>query len=389
MSPRTSLKRPAAEGKTPGTVPHADHADRIPVLDGLRGIAVTWVIVFHCAVNGPLHVANALPWLAGFGWSGVDLFFVLSGFLITRILLDTRADGGYFKKFYARRVLRIFPLFYLYLLGYWLLHGGLGDSPLLQLTHLSNWYVQQLGNWGVNTPANLTWSLSIEEQYYLAWPLIVYALSDKKLLLVCWAMIVGALLVRISYLAPDVPKISIYVSTLARIDTFAMGALVALAMRTEGGWRRLKWAPWPFLAAGLGLGVTLIVLQQAVFFSRMTPAALAIFLSCVAAFYASSMALIVRHADQPVLRGVFASPVLRKLGKHSYAMYLLHIEIILGCRWLFESGPLQFFSGINASLAALAFTVLAAALTLGASIIVWHLFEKRFLALKSRFEYAS
>jgi peptidoglycan/LPS O-acetylase OafA/YrhL len=365
-----------------------DHSERLPALDGLRGIAVILVILFHCMINGPRHVASASPLWAGLGWSGVDLFFVLSGFLITRILLGTRDAPGYFKNFYARRVLRIFPIFYLYLLGFYWLHGGLGDAPWLQLTHLSNFYLQQLGNWGPRSPANLTWSLSIEEQYYLVWPFVVYHLTDKRLRLICWTMIVGALLIRLSLLAPDASTFSIYVSTLARIDTFAMGALVALGLRSPQGTAALKRWPLPLFAVGIIAAGAVIHTQQTFFFWRMASGALAIFLSCLALTFASGLALIISHGSSTPVKRLFANAVLRKFGQHSYAMYLIHVEVIVGLRWLFDKGPLRFFATVYPPLSLLAFWALAFTLTLGAAVVVWHVFEKRFLALKRYFEYS-
>ncbi|MBX7114900.1 MAG: acyltransferase [Myxococcaceae bacterium] len=359
--------------------------ERLPVLDGLRGIAVSLVILFHCAIDGPRYIADASPLWVGLGWSGVDLFFVLSGFLITRILLATRDDEGYFKKFYARRVLRIFPLFYLYLLVFFVLHQGLGGASWMQLTHLSNWYVQLLGDWGPESPSNLTWSLSIEEQYYLVWPFVVFHLRDSKLKLACWAMVVGALLVRFSFLAPQAPAIGIYVSTLARVDTFAMGGLVALSLRA-GTLSKTT----PLIVLGLGAFATAAVIawQHTFVFASMAPGALVLFLSCLAATYASALAALVRHRQTPWARKIFENPLLVKLGKHSYAMYLFHVEVIFGLKWLFETGPLGFFSSSPPALAVLAFWLLAFTLTLGLSVALWHLLEKRFLALKKHFAYA-
>lgn len=111
---------------------HLDFRKRLPALDGLRGIAILAVFFYHYA--GGLQKTAGSGWLHGlekvfgFGWSGVDLFFVLSGFLITGILYDTRTDAGYYKKFYARRVLRIFPIYYLFIVIY------LSLTPLIGVT---------------------------------------------------------------------------------------------------------------------------------------------------------------------------------------------------------------------------------------------------------------
>src|SRR5690349_17654113 len=140
--------------------------------------------------------------VAGAGWIGVDLFFVISGFLIAGILLDTKGDAGYFKNFYARRALRIFPLFYLFVIGVFIAFAHNPDfreragSPFWYLAHLGNVPEGLLGH---DTPYWIapTWSLAIEEQFYLTFPLLVYALDRRRLTIVLGAMIVVAPLIRL------------------------------------------------------------------------------------------------------------------------------------------------------------------------------------------------
>src|SRR5262249_15937795 len=145
-----------------------------PELDGLRGIAILLVLMLH-----QTEALRDTGWRTfwSFGWAGVDLFYVLSGFLITGILLDARAQEGFFRRFYWRRVLRILPLYYLWLLFFTVVLplSGASLAPLLSARHGQLWWWVHLSNWHfafgheVPTGISIAWSLSIEEQFYLLW----------------------------------------------------------------------------------------------------------------------------------------------------------------------------------------------------------------------------
>jgi hypothetical protein len=150
-------------------------------------LAILLVLAFHCRVafSGTQEIPLPILRVLDLGWSGVDLFFVLSGFLITGILLDSRESHGYFRTFYARRVLRIFPLFFAYLFLVlvvfryaWIWYSG---RDLWSATN-PWWYFSYLLNWKPDHGYNdlylgHLWSLAIEEQFYLVWPLVVWLLS--------------------------------------------------------------------------------------------------------------------------------------------------------------------------------------------------------------------
>src|SRR5208282_3024374 len=167
---------------------------KLQSLDGLRATAI--ILVFFCHTKHLIPLVNPftfyLSWYAGQGWMGVDLFFVLSGFLITGILLDTQQASNYFAGFYARRVLRIFPLYYLVLTTVIIL-GNLIHSPRVTATlplpedrwlyfcYMTNWLGLWKGHWGTNYVNYLAhfWSLAVEEQFYLVWPLIVWLVRSR------------------------------------------------------------------------------------------------------------------------------------------------------------------------------------------------------------------
>jgi peptidoglycan/LPS O-acetylase OafA/YrhL len=226
---------------------------RIPALDGVRGLAVLLVLfhhlVYYSGIDKTFWWDRQLFKLANSSWLGVDLFFVLSGFLITGILFDAKGSGRYFRSFYGRRVLRIFPLYYgflavaLLLFPLWLpAESGqaLIDSQAWYWFYLSNFHVAFEG-WPDPAPMGHFWSLAIEEQFYLLWPLAVWALGRRHLIYLSAACFLTAPLLRI--IMPS--TLDIYVLLPTRMDTLAAGAFLALVIRGESGTDAL--GRWPLL----------------------------------------------------------------------------------------------------------------------------------------------
>jgi len=199
----------------------------IAEIDGLRGVAILMVMIHRL---WPREAVNRRHVAAGDCGIGGDLFFVVSGFLITRILLDTRGDSGYFRNFYARRVLRIFPLYYLFVTAV-MLAFPMNVSPLWFLTFLGNIPESLLGTDPAYWLAPV-WSLAIEEQFYLTFPWIVAWLGEKRLGRFLVGLFLLAPLVRlVTMLAwPEQERIQ-YLFTLCRVDAIAAGCLVALILR--------------------------------------------------------------------------------------------------------------------------------------------------------------
>ena len=204
---------------TAGLRPH------VPALDGIRGLAVLLVMMEHLFWSNSTtgnRIFDAMSAVRASAWVGVDLFFVLSGFLITGILFDSLNSDGYFKNFYSRRVLRIFPLYY----GFMLLliclthplHLEWQGTQYILLT-----YTQNLGlftkNWTGFRPASFVnlnhfWSLAVEEQFYFAWPLIVFFVRDvRKLIFTALTLSVAALILRVVLVSRDADPMLIYVFT--------------------------------------------------------------------------------------------------------------------------------------------------------------------------------
>ena len=216
----------------PGTV-----REKIPQLDALRGIAILLVI----AHNATLHYGTAsyLHPLLDRGWMGVDLFFVLSGFLISGILLDTKESPNYLKNFYARRVLRIWPLYYC-LLGFMFVvlpHVSASEGVAI-FAKSSPWWAYPffLQNFllplstDASGPLGVTWSLAIEEQFYLVWPIIVRFLSRRQIAILAIVEIAASPVLRYVLAAHHV---HIYANFFCRLDGLMLGAFLAALVRSK------------------------------------------------------------------------------------------------------------------------------------------------------------
>jgi peptidoglycan/LPS O-acetylase OafA/YrhL len=211
--------------------------EKIPQLDALRGIAILLVI----AHNATLHYGTTsyLHPLFDRGWMGVDLFFVLSGFLISGILLDTKESPNYFKNFYARRILRIWPLYYCLLAFMFLVLPRVSASEGVTIFAKSSpWWAYPLFlqnfllplSTDAAGPLGVTWSLAIEEQFYLVWPIIVRFLSRRQVAILAVAGIAASPVLRYFLAAHHV---HIYANFFCRLDGLMLGAFLAALVRSK------------------------------------------------------------------------------------------------------------------------------------------------------------
>ncbi len=206
--------------------------EHIRSLDGVRGIAVLCVVFFHFF---PRADAGVLVPLVSMGWAGVDLFFVLSGYLITRILYEHRGTIDHYRNFYGRRVLRLLPLYYFLFAGIAVLtpvlHIHWQPGHLVMLLQGSNLVLPRDNSLGNLGPFNLfhLWSLSVEEQFYLIWPwLIGSRLQRETLQRICAGGMIVAPALRLMLLHGRVNPYWIYQSLPTRMDSLLAGALLAL-----------------------------------------------------------------------------------------------------------------------------------------------------------------
>ena len=312
------------------------------------------------------------------GWAGVDLFFVLSGFLITSILLATRSEPGYFARFYARRALRIFPLYYATLVLALIVLPLLlpAQAPgLLKHARAGQWwlwtYTLNIANvFGWLIDAGILaqfWTLAIEEQYYLAWPAVVKRAGDRALLAIGVLMIVGALVLRVLWMWQGWPGgwEGAYRFTFTRIDALAVGGLIALLVR-QPGWRlRLeRLAP-----AGFGIGMAVLV-ALFLWLPRFYPndwRMVTFGHSLLAVTFGWLVVLAVRSPSSTVL----GNGLLRLLGRYSYGIYVWH--------WPLQRVLLSDFAPVLPPVAFLALGVV------GSFALAWvsyHAIELPFLHLK-------
>ncbi|QSQ21675.1 acyltransferase [Pyxidicoccus parkwayensis] len=377
----------------------AAHAPRLqghlPVLDGVRGLAVLLVVLFHTThLSDQSALGRATWWVAGAGWTGVDLFFVLSGFLITGILWEAKGQPYYFRNFYMRRFLRIFPLYYLTLAVSFLVLPTLAGRLNLDeriTTEGATWYLLYLSNfyqlWVDTTHPILgvVWSLAIEEQFYIVWPFLIGAVSYRGAIRLCLGTIALAILVRLGLTFSGASLESTYVVTFCRVDSLAMGALLSLALRHPEG-LGLKAFPWMRYAvwAAVPVVLTLIVLPVGPAFETVKRT---FGYTAIAVVYAAIVYRAVAAAPGKALNRFFSSKLLRTYGKYSYAIYLIHspLDAILR-RTSFLRTPLKPVLGSDFPMQ-VAFYVVAAGISLGLALVSWNLFEKHLLKLKDRFPY--
>ena len=368
-----------------------------PALDGVRGIAILLVLFHHFTLFDPVTSIGAwMGFFALLGWSGVDVFFVLSGFLITGILIDARGSERYFSSFYARRVLRIFPLYYLIVFVSFVLlarfpwwHDLLvGPGEIAQWpywTYLVNFAIAERGDFKHGV-LDVAWSLAIEEQFYLLWPAVVWLLPVRWLGALCAAIVVVVPVLRSLALDGGAEPVDAYVLPHLRADALALGALLAWVSR-RGLLDMLRPAgPFVLFAGAAGAVWCAVAAGGAWWWEPLTQR---FGYSLFALAGAGLVILATTAPDAGVWQRMLRAGWLRAFGKYSYAMYLIHLPVSRVVQE-FILGPEE-FPGLfgPAWLAQLGFYVLATVPTFALAWVSWHAFEAPILGLKSRFPYAA
>jgi peptidoglycan/LPS O-acetylase OafA/YrhL len=341
---------------------------RIPQLDGVRGIAILIVVVHNSLYKFP---SLPLQSLFGYGWMGVDLFFVLSGFLITRILIETKQSRFYFRNFYARRCLRILPLYYLVLVFMLVVVPFLSRSagPAV-MARSSPWWAYPIflqnflvpHSTGAAGPLGVSWSVAIEEQFYLVWAAVVRRCSDFRLRRIAIAVICISPLLRL-YLS--LHGVDIYTNVFCRLDGLMAGGLLALFVRsTDPPSARYLAAAWFSLFTAVPLIFAAEALQARWLTFSFTTAASA------ALIYLSLF------ETRKWFRAALANRWLVYTGTISYGLYLLHKIPFDALQVLhFDRYPvLAMLTGLTVSY------IMA--------ILSWRLLEEPIMKLKRFFEYA-
>lgn len=329
--PATANTATGAAGREPGAL----FSGHLPALDGVRGLAILAVLLFHFVAPANPHgpIDRATTWLLSYGALGVDLFFVLSGFLITGILYDSRTSPDYFRNFYMRRVLRIFPLYYgvLALVFFVVpaipaLHGTeiarLRDDQAWAWLYGVNIFMAMHGGWGLSYIEHF-WSLAVEEQFYLVWPLVVWLLAARPRLFLTFSLVVASASFagRIVASLLGASLISTTVLTPFQLDALALGGFFAVYLRQPGGEAATRRLIVPMISVGLAL----LLLQFAV--RHFTAHGNVVLALRSGAFHLLLTALLLRALLAPQSSAgsrFFRSRPMTLLGKYSYGLYVYH-----------------------------------------------------------------
>ena len=300
---------------------------QIPALDGIRGVAIFWVVL-HNATGIPLAPSSRwlhlFPLLASRGWIGVQLFFALSGFLITAGLLDSQRTPHYFRDFYAKRALRILPLYYAVLFALLVILPRFVTLPYSREHEALLWLF--IGNYTPSLPYGFGhfWSLAVEEQFYLVWPLVVWRLAPRRLLTVCLWIAVGALLLRCVLAACGADYWTLYANTACRMDALALGGAGACVLRIPALRERARKRQAVIAAATLLVFLAGIPLTHVYDNSHLAGETLGYsLLALSSAAFVMWVALLEGRAPFGVGR-LLNWPPLRSCGKYSYGMYVFH-----------------------------------------------------------------
>ena len=338
----------------------------IPELQGLRGLAVFGVVIYHC------HPRLAGTWFyygSLWGWAGVNLFFVLSGFLITSILLEARGKPHYFRNFYGRRALRIWPVYVLVLAICYLNAPWFIGPTRLQAFKSAPWliyilFLQNLIHLALPPAIGPTWSLAIEEQYYFLWaPLVRFLKRPWAMATLLACALVASPLFRLSRFSWITPT-----HTLTHIDGIAMGSLITLGLYTLPVSRRV----------GLILGLVAIPVG---FCAAATIAGGTAFLdsALTVGFAGALLASIASTGARNPLNAILRRGPLAFYGRISYGLYMIHIMVFIYFGW-FDLRMDSYGTAGN-----LAVVMLRLAVSTLAATALWYGFESRILKLKRYF----
>ncbi|MGH8201346.1 MAG: acyltransferase family protein [Steroidobacteraceae bacterium] len=340
---------------------------RILSLDGLRAVAILLVLMSHFWMYSVSH--DGLNRFFQSGWTGVDLFFVLSGYLITSILLKTRDRPTYFRTFYLRRTLRIFPPYYALLIIVFValplvrpVEQRLREDGWMFWLYIGNFLFAAHG-WQSMRALNLTWSLAIEEQFYLLWPALV-RLVNRHFGAVCIALCILLPALRFALWDAHVGWMWLHVMMPLRADSFAWGALVALYPR------RFAWA------SALIIPIAILTGMREYYQPGEIVGTIGYSLNAACAAGLISLAL----RDGPFARTLSFRP-LRYIGEVSYGIYLYHALTFLAVTHV-----VHFHHTVAGGFEQV---VVVSAISVGVAAISYHFFEQPILKLKNKISIAA
>jgi len=357
-------------------------AGRIIELDGIRGLAILMVLIWHY-IYSDLGAVPSGSWQEyclvplRLTWSGVDLFFVLSGFLIGGILYDAKNSTNYYRVFYYRRFYRIFPIYFIWLAVF--LTGlyvfGSGGGPVIQKIFnrylpvwsypffIQNFLMASRNGFGP-TWMGVTWSLAIEEQFYLVLPFLVRTFNYRRLCQLVIFVIVCAPVCRITLWLFGNKIMGPYTLLPCRADALGLGVLVALACRNRDVWTWLESHRKHLCALSCVLGLGTLFLS-------VWPRGVNLYgVTWLAGFYASILLLVLVQQGTNVNR-FFSQRFLTRLGLVAYAVYLSH-EGIKALYYAVILGKYPILSNVPSALV----SILSLVTVLLLSVVSWQMLER-------------
>lgn len=362
--------------------------NRIPELDGIRGVAILIVIVWHF-VNNKIYVVAPLSMfiqkITSFFWSGVDLFFILSGFLLGRILLQNKNSKNYFKTFYARRFFRIFPLYYLVLGIYMLLYFSIPNItekiPSLFNNKIPLWsyvlYCQNFVMWIKETIGagwlGVTWSLANEEQFYLLLPFLIFFLNKKSLVLIMVILIIAAAVYRSFF----TQWYALHLPFQAKMDTLFTGVIIAYLFENENFVNTLKKNKYIIY-------VVFVVLFCGFIYISLGNLFISYYLvnTWINLLYGFFIIIPLLYKGSFLAR-ILRNRMLGQIGTVSYGIYLLHLIVLNLIIWILSVYDISLVNNLQI----LATSSVAFIVTLSLSFASYYFFESKLIGLGHRYRY--
>ncbi len=357
--------------------------EHLPVLDGVRGLAILLVTLYRFGKeafdDGTAGVIGNV--LFSIGLTGVDLFFVLSGFLITGILIDTKHKPNFFRSFFLRRSLRIFPLYFgslaflLIFIPWWID----GENPFASAqkhqfylwTYLTNVKMTIENAWCFGYLDHY-WSLAVEEHFYFVWPVVIYLLTPKQAKMISLLLAVSCVVGRAAFCALSTNDLAPSVLTIFRCEGLLLGAFLAIWIRGTEKPKSLR-----LLVAWIAmLGISCLLIA-----SFAGGRLLGLPQAIVSIVWAAFLYIAITGAPQGSLVRSLEIRPLRTLGKFSYAMYIVQNPLIPLIAWAVSVASLETIIG-NSIASRLAYVSIMFSITFVLAFVSWHLFEKWCLRLR-------
>ncbi len=359
-------------------------------LDGLRGVSILIVIIFHSFILNKTawNVASLELIILSFDM-GVDCFFVISGFLITRILLQTKDNPHYYKNFIIRRALRIIPLYYLLLLIAFVVIPSIAHpyfekwkevDSLYYWFFLSNMYVAQRGGFNHGL-IDISWSLAIEEQFYLFWPWIIYFFKAKAITVIVTLFLILGIVLRAKFILWDHDYIMAHVFTFAHIDPLLIGGLFSVLLSRKN---YIINAEFMGTIKKIGLSSLLFyIITLALRNVGITDITIVPFYPVISLLFL--WLLVEGLKEQTIISNVLNLKWLGEIGKYSYAIYLFHNPICSALKYVLIGNRYDQLGLLETYFYQVVIIVLTTIITFIIAIMSYHLFEKHFLKLKKHF----